>query len=221
MSESRSKIVYKLTDGIDQTYGGCQWGPGVIHYTDGHGRLCSSGWIHVYDDPLLAILHNPIHGNFDLATAHLWKCEASGMHKNDHGIKAGYTEVCTIHRIELPEITDVQKIAYGILCAWFVYRDATWRKWARRWLSGKDRSVATAQTAATAVTLAAVMSMSAMWAAISAGKAVTLRTDKAEAVVLAAAAAVDVEWAARWAPKYGNKQSLNLRRLARAAMRVK
>jgi hypothetical protein len=199
-------FVYKLTDENDQTHGGCQWGPGVVQQTDGSGELCGPGWIHVYDDPLLAVLHNPIHGNFDLATAHLWECKTNGIRKDDHGIKAGYTEVCTIHRIELPEITDVQKTAYGILCAWFVYHDDRWRKWARRWLSGDNRSESLAWTEAVAMFSA---------------RAVSAREARAWAAAVTAVQAVRTAvQAVGTAGMAADKQPLNLPRLARAAMRV-
>ena len=57
-------IGYKLTNENHETYNGTKWGPGVTHETDGHGELCGSGWLHYYDDPLLAVLLNPIHANF-------------------------------------------------------------------------------------------------------------------------------------------------------------
>ena len=131
---------YKLTDKNDQTWGGCQWGPGVTHETDGAGDLCGPGWLHYYSHPLLAVLHNPIHGHFDLATAHLWEAEAGGEIRDDSGLKLGCTKLTTLKRVEIPEIATTQRVAYGILCACEVYDDPGWQSWADRWLSGEDRS---------------------------------------------------------------------------------
>ena len=64
--------LYKLTDAWDRTYNATQWGPGVAHRTSGKGEICSPGWLHAYRSPLLAVLMNPQHGNFDAETMHLW-----------------------------------------------------------------------------------------------------------------------------------------------------
>lgn len=57
--------VYKLTDTQGQTRGNTQWGANITHHTDGSGELCSSGRLHAYTHPLLAVflapLHVPIH----------------------------------------------------------------------------------------------------------------------------------------------------------------
>jgi hypothetical protein len=46
--------VYKLTNENFQTFGGCQWGENITHITSGEGDLCGPGWLHYYDNPLLA-----------------------------------------------------------------------------------------------------------------------------------------------------------------------
>lgn len=139
------KTVYKLTDANDRTYGGCQWGSGVEHRTNGEGELCGPGWIHVYTHPLLAVLLNQIHGGF--VDYHLWECSASGESKNDHGLKWGYTIVQTIRRVEPPTVTPEQAVRFAIYCARAVYTEPTWDRWADGWLSGADRSDASAQAA--------------------------------------------------------------------------
>lgn len=146
--------LYKLTDEKDQTYGGCQWGPNVTHETDGSGSLCGPGWTHWYTSPLLAVLFNPIHGNFKLETAHLWEGEGE-PEKFDSGLKVGCRKATTKRRIELPEITNTQKVAFGILCALEVWKEKTFVVWAQNWLSGKDRSGAAAEAAAEAARAAA------------------------------------------------------------------
>ena len=72
---------YKLTDENGQTYGGCEWGPGVSHSAPGTGGLCSDGWIHVYDSPWVAAMINPCHADFE--NPRLWECEVSGNELND------------------------------------------------------------------------------------------------------------------------------------------
>ena len=65
--------LYKLTDENGQTRGGTQWGPGVSHSGTGCGGLCSPGWIHAYEHPLVAVLLNPIHGKF--RQPRMWEAE--------------------------------------------------------------------------------------------------------------------------------------------------
>ena len=153
-------LLYKLTDEYDQTYNHTQWGEGVTHESTGEHGLCGFGWIHAYTDPLLAVLHNPIHGDF--ANPHLWEAEGE-IGLTDHGMKVGCRKLTTIRRIELPAVTTEQRVRYGILCAMEVCTDATWRRWAENWLSGLDRSKETAAEEAEAARPAAAEA--AAWAA--------------------------------------------------------
>ena len=132
---------YKLTDANDQTQGGCQWGENVSYETSGTGDLCGPGWTHWYTHPLLAVMLNSIHGNFDLSTAHLWESpEDQVAEKTDRGLKVGCTKGTTARRIPLPEVTLTQKIAFGILCSLEVHKEHNYVTWAENWLSGLDRS---------------------------------------------------------------------------------
>jgi len=146
--------LYKLTDKNDQTYGGCQWGENVTVETSGIGNLCGDGFTHWYTHPLLAVLLNPIQGNFDLETAHLWEGKGEVV-KDDRGLKVGCVKALTIKRIPLPEVTLAQKVAFGILCVLEVYEEKSFKVWAENWLSGKDRSKKSAAAAAHAAHAAA------------------------------------------------------------------
>lgn len=136
-------IVYKLTDQRGQTKNNTQWGEHVTHCTDGHGSLCGPGWLHAYEHPLLAVLHNPVHNNFH--NPRLWEAHASGEVLRDGQTKLGTTMLTTIREIPLPIVTRAQRVAYAILCAsvWADPHGAWWR-WATRWMNGQDRSVAVA-----------------------------------------------------------------------------
>ena len=122
--------VYKLTDEKDRTKNETQWGGNVTHETDGTGDLCGPGWLHAYSDPLVAVLHNSIHGNFDLGAAHMWECRTGRRIKNDRGLKLRTTKLTTLTRVEMPAVSTVNRIAYGILCAKEVCKDPDWIKWA-------------------------------------------------------------------------------------------
>ena len=138
--------VYKLTDQNMRTYGDCQWEVGKWKKTSGKGRLCSDGWLHCYSDPLIAVLLNPINANFN--PFRLFIAEAEGRGSYDSGLKSGYKAMRLIKEIEAPSVTERQRIAFAILCAKQVYKDARWEAWADKWLSGKDRTANAAYAAA-------------------------------------------------------------------------
>lgn len=168
--------LYKLTNENGQSYNNTQWGPGVSHSGTGKGELCGEGWIHAYTHPLLAVLFNPIHANFQ--NPKLW--EAKGViEKKDHELKVGCKTLTTIREISLPQITHVQKVAFGILAAQKVCNDQEWNLWAQNWLSGKNRSTEAAAAAAE----------EAVWTAAAARAAAAAAEEAAE----------EAEWAARWA----------------------
>ena len=110
-------IKYKLTDQNMQTYNGFQWELGKWYQATGdiNQPLCTNAWLHCYDSPLLAVLHNPIHA--DIKNPRLFEVETTGESKNDDKLKCGYRMMQLVKELLLPDITSDQKIAYGILCA--------------------------------------------------------------------------------------------------------
>ncbi|MBA7584562.1 hypothetical protein ES708_26518 [subsurface metagenome] len=128
---------YKLTNENDQTYGNCQWSENITHTADGNDNLCTKHWIHAYEHKLLAVVFNPIHGDFNLGIMHLWECEAE-IGKDDHGLKFGTTKLTTIRRINLPRISKTVKIRFAIYCALEVCQEKAFVSWAKHWLSEKD-----------------------------------------------------------------------------------
>jgi hypothetical protein len=166
--------LYKLTDENAQTYGGCQWGEGVTHTASGEGELCGPGWIHAYEHPLLAVLHNPIHGNFE--NPRLWECETTDENPlRDGQVKLGVRNLTTIREIPLPVVTPEQRVRYAILCGKAVYDDPAWLRWAEDWLSGKDRSAeaaaAAARAAARSAWSAAELAAESAWSAAESARA--------------------------------------------------
>ena len=134
--------AYKLTDENNRTRNNTQWGENVTHEAMGNGKkLCTDGWIHFYEDPLVAMMMNPIHASFK--NPHLWEAEAEGEMLRE-ATKSGCKKLTTLKQIPLPEITLTQRVAFGILCALEVCEDESFRGWAKKWLSGKDRSACAA-----------------------------------------------------------------------------
>ena len=112
------KTVYKLTTKEGKTrphfYNETQWGENVTHTVPGTGDLCGPGWIHAYSHPLLAVLLNPAHANFNPDML-LWKCKAK-VRKNQLD-KIGCTSLTTMKQVPLPKITIIQRCTFAILVA--------------------------------------------------------------------------------------------------------
>ena len=95
--------------------------------------------MHCYSDPLLAILLNPIHANID--NPRLFEVEVERKNLTDNGLKEGWTRMRLIKELDIPEVSRIQKVAFGILCALKVYQNEKFVEWANNWLSGKDRNI--------------------------------------------------------------------------------
>ena len=164
-----NKRYYKLTDQNCATYGGYQWVPGEWRMTDGSGELCGPGWLHGYHHPLLAAFLNPIHAR--IKYPRLWAVETDGEIRDDNGLKFGTTKMRLVEELAMPEVTTTQRVAFAILCAKEVCRDAAWNDWADKWLSGEDRSVESAYATIYAACYAAMAAFNAAWAAYFAASA--------------------------------------------------
>src|SRR5271157_3216124 len=171
--QNETTVVYKLTNRDMTTHGGFRWELGKQATAPGEGELCGPGWLHCYSDPLLAVLLNPIHAG--IRNPRLFRAEASGKSKHDHGLKSGYTKMTLIEEIPMPDITTEQRVRFAILCTMKIYHDPAYVSWAEEWLSGKDRSETAAQAAEKAAEIAeaeaARASCAALWAAAQAARA--------------------------------------------------
>jgi len=172
-------IGYKLTNEKMQTHNNTQWELQEWKETSGKGELCSPGWLHYYNDPLLAAFLNPIHAKF--AAPRLFQVEVApeARIKEDRGLKLGCTKMRLVQELQFPQVTMEQRVKFGILCALEVYDDAKFVQWAAKWLDGADRS-----------------KNAAAWAADAADDAWAAAADAARAAARAADAAVDAAGAA-------------------------
>ena len=137
------KIVYKLTDENGRTHNDTQWGPNISHSGTGEGGLCGPGFIHYYDDPLLAVFFNPIHVEFKNPL--LWEAKVSGLIQTHFGTKSGAVNLTTIRKIPVPTVTLEDRVRFAILCVLEVHNDPVFVNWANSWLSGANRSAKSAQ----------------------------------------------------------------------------
>ena len=201
---STARLFHKLTDEHGRTYGGTQWGPGVTHSGTGEGDLCGPGWVHVYDDPILAIFLNPIHANFQ--NPRMWEGTASGKILGDHGLKFGVETFTAIREIPCHKVTPEQQVRFGILCALEIYTEPGFVAWADGWLSSADRSAEVAR--------AAWSTARAAWSTAVATRAAMVATRAA----MAAAEAARTAGATEAAEMVAREVNLDLKALAKKAM---
>lgn len=189
-------IKYKLTTQNLTTFRDFQWKLGEWVKAKGKlsNGLCSSAYLHCYDNPLLAILHNPIHANIE--NPRLFEVKVKGGKKSD-GLKCGYRMMKLVKEIPIPKITAEQKAKYAIYCALEVCHDEKFVKWANDWLLNKDRSPLAIK--AWVIDLWPTWAAWAAWATNAATRAVTdVAWAKATATNAAtcAATAADAAWVA-------------------------
>jgi len=202
--------AYKLTDQTGCTLNHTQWGKGVSHTATGkHKHLCSNGYIHFYESPLIAVIRNCKDAN--IKNPILWIAEASGE-LDRQPLKSGAKTLKTIRQIPLPVISTEQMIAFAILCAKKVCDNKLWLVWANSWLKGIDRSEAAAADAAYAAKAAAdTADAAADAAAYAAYAAAAVKADAAAADAAAYAADADI---------FIKAKQINFHRLALKAIKL-
>ena len=138
-------IKYKLTDQNLRTYGGYQWTVDVEKTIDNPGnRLCSDQVFHFYDSPEEAVFLNPIFG--DIPDPLCWEVECDQVVHD--GLKGGAKKMKLIRQVALLTITTETMIRIAIRCSMLVYKEEKWNIWAKKWLTGEDRSGEAAARAA-------------------------------------------------------------------------
>lgn len=114
------KKRYKFLTSRKESYAGTRWEIGKWKKVDGKvKRLCSSSWLHCYCDPILAVLHDRIHGAYmEYSTGcKLYEVEVKGKSLTEGQIKEGWTEMRVKRQISIPKITLEIRLRYAIMCA--------------------------------------------------------------------------------------------------------
>lgn len=138
--------LYKLTDANNCAYNQTDWTqPQPIKPTVNEPKLCSSDVYHAYTSPLLAELMNPAHANFS-STKKLWECDGEPVVNN--GLKVGCYSLTNFKQIDVPIITKIQRIAFGILSVLEIEKEVHFVNWANNWLNRVDRTYQSAINAA-------------------------------------------------------------------------
>jgi hypothetical protein len=176
-----------------------------------------ANWFCVYSHPLLAVLLTP-----EIRNPRLFEAEWRGERAKDSGFglyglrnEVKVKELRLLKELPLPKITFDQKVAFGIYCALEVYSDKDFNNWAKKWLSGEDRTRDAAHEAGDAAFWKKEVGRAAEWAAEAAraaadaakaawtvrqGSAYWLAVTRAEGnAAQAAAEALVAVWDAHWA----------------------
>ncbi len=226
--------LYKLTEKDGTTKGGMRWEVGKTNYVafgqlDKPAKLCTNTVLHAYTSPLLAELMNRAHGAFKDPLCF----EVEGEVVATDGTKVGCRKLAVTGTFELPVLTTVQKVAFGILCALEVYKESSsFVIWAENWLSGKNRSYKTAAAAADAADAAPGYAAHAAYAAASvasdyAAYSAAVGADDAIDDAAAAAYAADADAVAAYAADAAVSSSssavrgIDFQALAEKALEVK
>ena len=143
-AEEEEMKKYKITDENMCSHNGCTWEIGVEKFVSMPGnKLCSEEVFHFYDSPALAVLMNPIHGEY-AAGYRLWEIECDEVAHD--GLKGGSKKQTLLREIPVPQITSLQKARFAILCTNAVRQSEAWRARAEAWL--RNPSPASARAAA-------------------------------------------------------------------------
>ena len=180
---------YKLTNQNMETHGGFQWQIGKQEEikTKG-GDLCSKDFFHCYNNPLLAVLLNPIHA--DIPEPRIFSIDVGGESRNDNGLKFGFKKMTLVKELTLPTITNTNKVAFVIYFVLEIYKDPQFVTWATNWLTTPDRSAkAPYTTASHAAPQAAAYAARTAAAAAHVNATVSYATSATRATAYAAYAA--------------------------------
>jgi len=130
-------IYYKLTDRAGNTKHGMHWGVGKTNRAVGKGKaLCTDGYLHVYDTPEQAAFMRPSHVP---TYSRLFKVKSRNKGITD-GTKRGIKSCTVLEEVELPELTVEQQVEIAIRASLLADTEEKYVRWARAWISGKDRS---------------------------------------------------------------------------------
>lgn len=113
--------LYKLTDSQGRTRPGesneLTWAPGVTHEATGvKPELCSDGLLHAYEDSLLAVFLDPIHGGYG-ESARMFECTSDDEPVREGQLKCGVRRMTCVREVPLPRVTAEQRVKFAIYCA--------------------------------------------------------------------------------------------------------
>ena len=136
---------YKLLTQEMTSYNDTKWELNVPITVEKEGvEMCTDQVLHCYNHPLLAVICNPIHAR--IRNPKIFGINVDKIVNSD-GLKFASKSQTLIKEISLPEISLDQKIEFAIRVVKLVCKNEGWNEWADKWLSGEDRSKASAYAA--------------------------------------------------------------------------
>ena len=144
-----TRTAYLLTDHMNRTADGLEWGPGATHASS---ELRGGEPFRCYSTPKLAALFNPLHDRVRLPR--LWEVVA------DHEIAPGEgivesDQVRAVRQVQLPPANPADYARFSVLCAQAAFGDGAdaveFSQWAESWLAGMDNSGVAARAMADAM----------------------------------------------------------------------
>ncbi len=127
-------------------------------------------------------------------------------------MKLGFKKQTTIKQIPVPVITTEQRVEIAIRISLLVYRDKRYIKWAKNWLSGKDRAEWSAAESAESA------ARSAEW---SAARSAESAAESAESAARSAAwSATSAEWSAARSAESATRSATSAANLSKIIKKV-
>ena len=135
-----SRRAYMLTDHLNRTNDGREWGAGVRHQATGIVDDDEDARLRCYATPIVAALLNPLYEQFRLPR--LWEATVDRELTPGEGV-VECQQVTTSRQVALPTLTGLQHARFAVLCAQAGYEGhhrAEFSQWADGWLAGQDTS---------------------------------------------------------------------------------
>lgn len=128
--------VVKLTYPNRTTRNYVHWEVGKTNKVEWGGEMCRPGCLHGYQSLELAVLAKDIHcPGHELALI----CTTPEIIADD-GLKIGMAEMTGVRWVELPKVTNEQRVEWAIKCSFLLPQPGAYMKWATAWLDGTSHS---------------------------------------------------------------------------------
>ena len=125
-------MFYLITDSNNKTWRDVTWEENITHEQNDNPNYLFS----VYDDPILAHMMNSAYEGFK--NPNIWLAE--GKVTNSFEFRYECSKLTAKKQIQVNIPTDDQRIAFAILCSIQIVSNPIYKKWAKNYLSGNDRT---------------------------------------------------------------------------------
>lgn len=131
-------MFYLITNENNESWQKKTWGENVSH-EEGNFNY----HFDVYQSPLVAAFMYPCYQG-SITNPKLWNAVGENQTAGD-GLRLKFLKLTTLNEIPLPQPSENQRIAFGILAALNLIQIPAFISWAKNYLSGKDTTKETAK----------------------------------------------------------------------------